>query len=71
MVVEVMLHTLYLLVILMSFSSYEYHVALLRHHAGCAYCLTTVGDGYHLLHLLRIESGKHIVDDVLWFLEAW
>lgn len=70
MVVEVMLHTLYILIVLMSLAGYEHYVALLCHHAGGAYSLAAVDNGYHLLHLLRVESGEHVVDDVLRLLEA-
>ena len=55
----------------MALSGNENNVALLRHHAGCAYSLAAVDDGDNLLHLLRVESGKHIVDDVLWLLKTW
>ena len=30
-----------------------------------------VYDADYLLHLLGIESGKHVVDDVLWLFETW
>ena len=51
MVVEVMLHAVYLLVGLMSLTGNEDHVSLLRHHAGSADSLLTVNDGDDLLLL--------------------
>ena len=66
-----MFHSLYLLIVLMSLAGNENNVALLGHHAGSAYSLATVDNGDNLLHLLWIESGEHVVDDVLRFLETW
>ena len=71
MVVEVVLHALYLLIGLVSLSSDEDYVTLLCHHAGSLDGFASVSDGYHLLHLLGVQSCHHVVDDVLRLLEAW
>ena len=55
----------------MTLASYEHHVALLCHHAGCADGLAAVDDRDDLLHLLGVKAGEHVVDDVLGLLEAW
>src|SRR3712207_517977 len=64
-VVEVMLHPFYFLIVLMPLAGYEYNVALLGHHAGCAYGLLAVDDADNLFHLLCVEACKHVVDDGL------
>ena len=60
-----MLHVAYYLVVLMSLASHEYHIALVRHHAGCLYSLSAVSYHYDVLHLLVVQSCEHIVDDSL------
>ena len=68
---KVVLYALDLLVIFVSLTGYENYVALLCQHAGCADGFLAVYDTDYLLHLLGIESGKHVVDDVLWLFETW
>ena len=71
LVIKVVLHALNLLIVFMSLAGNEDYVALLCHHAGCADGFLAVYDADYLLHLLGIESGKHVVDDVLWLFETW
>ena len=54
MVVEGVLHALNLLIILVTLAGNEYYVALLCHHAGCAYSLAAVYYRDNFLHLLRV-----------------
>ena len=53
-VVEVVFHAFHVLVVLMTLASYEHHVALLCHHAGCADGLAAVYYRDNFLHLLRV-----------------
>ena len=65
-----MLHTLNLLVILMSLTSNEDYITFLCHHTGCTNGFPTIDDTDDLLHLLGIETGEHVIDDVLRLFEA-
>ena len=71
MVIEMMLHTIYLLVVLMSLTSHKDYVTLLCHHGCGANCLLTISNREYLLALCCVESSKHIVDNSLWFFVAW
>ena len=54
----------------MTLSSYQHHIALLSHHTCRADSLTTIYYCENLLHLLTVQTCKHIVKDILWFLET-
>ena len=70
LVVEVMLHPLYVLIVLVALAGNEDDIALLGKHAGRADGLTTVNDGDNAGLLCRGEPRKHVIDDVLRLLEA-
>src|SRR5574344_2116180 len=70
MVIEMVLHPFYFLIILMSLTGNENHIAFFRHHTCRADSLTAVNDGEHFLHLLGIETSQHIIDNVLRLLKA-
>ena len=69
-IVKMMFYSFYLLVILVSFSGNENHISFFCQHASRANRFFAVGNAERLLHILRIQSGKHIVDDVLRLFEA-
>ena len=54
----------------MTFAGNENHITFLCHHTGCTDGLFSIDDAYYLLHLFRIKTCKHIVDDILRFLET-
>ena len=54
----------------MALSGNQDDVARLRQQAGGLDCLAAVGDADGLLHVVLVESGEHVVDDVLRLLEA-
>ena len=58
------------LIVLVPFACYEDDVALLGQHDGRLDGLAAVGNAHYFLHLLLVQPGQHVVDDVLWFLEA-
>ena len=64
------LHTLYVLIVLVALAGNEDDIALLGKHTGRADGLTTVNDGNHAGLLRRSEPGKHVIDDVLRLLET-
>src|SRR5574344_168754 len=66
-----MFYAFHILIILMSFTGYENHITFLTHHTSCADSFFSVNDGNYIFHLLSIESGKHIINNILWFFEAW
>ena len=70
MVIEVVFHTLYVLIVLMTLAGNEHYVALFSHHTGCADGFATVYDAYNLLHLLLVKPCQHIVDDGLRVFKA-
>lgn len=66
-----MLYALNFLIIFVTLSCNEDYIALLCHHASCTNRFLAIYNANDFLHLLRIQTCKHIVDDVLWFLETW
>ena len=71
MVVEVMLYTIYLLVVLMSLSGNEDNIALLCHHGCRADSFLAVNNRQNLLALCGIKPGEHVVDNCLWLFVTW
>ena len=69
-IVKMMFYSFYLLVILVSFSGNEDYISFFCQHASRANRFFTVGNADRFLHILRIQSGKHIVNDVLRLFEA-
>ena len=69
-VIEMMLHTLDLLIILMPLSGYEYHGAGAGKGHGGAYGLTAVGDVQCAGARLVIEAGFHVGEDGLGLLKS-
>lgn len=65
-----MFHSSDLLVIFVPLSGYEDYISFLCKHASCTDCFFAVGDTKRFSHIFRIQSGKHIVDDVLWLFKA-
>ena len=64
-VIKVMLHTFYLLIILMAFASNKDYISLLGKHCGCLDGLTTIHDGDNLFHLFLVKPSQHVIDYVL------
>ena len=64
-------HSGNLLVILVPFTGYKYHVALIGHHAGCLYGFPPVCNGYNLSALRSGESGRHVVYYCLRVFKTW
>ena len=71
MIIEVMLHSLDILIILMSFSCHEDDISLLCHCASGLDSLLSVGIHDDVSLLLFCESSQHIIDDIHWLLISW
>ena len=69
-IVEVMLHALHILIRLVALAGNENHVARLRQHHRRTDGLAPVANAQRLRLLLLVESGQHVVDDVLRIFEA-
>ena len=65
-----MLDALDFLIVLVALAGYEDDVTFLGQHGGRLDGLTTVGNADDLLHLLGVQPGQHVVDDILWLLKA-
>lgn len=64
------LHTFYLLIVLVTLTGNEHDVTFLCHHASRLDGFLTVNNRQHFLHLLLVQTGYHIIDDGLRILEA-
>ena len=71
MVVEMVLHSLYYLIVLVSLAGNQYYVTWFSHHTCCANGFAAVYYADDLLLLLLVQTRQHVVDDVLWLFEAW
>ena len=70
LVVEMMLHAFDFLIVFVAFSCNKHHISTLCHHASRSNGLLTVDDRDDFPQLLVIQSGQHIVDNRLRFLET-
>lgn len=69
-IVEMMLHSFYLLIVFMSFAGNEDDISRLCQHIGGFYCFFSIGNADCLLHIVLVQSGQHIIDDVLRFFKS-
>ena len=70
LIVEMMLHTFYFLIVLVPLAGHKHNITLLCHHASRLDGFLAVDDCQHLLHLLLVQPGYHIVDDSLRILKT-
>ena len=70
LVVKVVFHSFDFLIVFVPFSGNEYHVPFFCKHAGRADRFFPVGDAERFSHIFRIQSGKHIVDNLLWLFKT-
>ena len=58
------------LIVLMALSGYKNNITGLRQHTCCFDSFAPVGNADGLLHVVFIQSGKHIIDDILRLFKA-
>ena len=70
-VVKMMLYSLDLLIVFMSFPGNEYHVTLLGKETRCADSLATVGITDAFVQERELNPFAHILEDVFGLFKTW
>ena len=69
-IIEMMLHSFYLLIVFVSFAGNEDNVSRLRQQTGGLYGVFPIGDTDCLLQIVFVQACQHVIDDVLRLFEA-